>query len=68
MALATLLCAFSLALLSYAQPENHNSSDLLDTCTQIATSISGASQVFFPSERVILSCLTFPSDGRSSCF
>ncbi|KAF8486365.1 FAD dependent oxidoreductase [Russula ochroleuca] len=46
-----LLCAFSLALLSYGQPEtleNHNSSDLLSTCDKIAAAISGASQVFFP--------------------
>ncbi|KAH9990394.1 FAD-binding domain-containing protein [Russula vinacea] len=51
MAVATLLCTFSLALLSYGQPEtleNHNSSDLLCTCNQIAVAISGASQVFFP--------------------
>ncbi|KAH9990399.1 hypothetical protein BJV77DRAFT_1124207 [Russula vinacea] len=43
MVLATLLGTFSLALLSYGQPEtleNHISSDLL--------AISGASQVFFP--------------------
>jgi hypothetical protein len=52
-----LLCAFSLALLSYGQPEtleNHNSSDLLSTCDKIAAAISGASQVFFPRECVIL--------------
>jgi hypothetical protein len=58
MALTTLLlCAFSLALLSYGRPEtleNHNSSDPLFTCNQIAVAISGASQVFFPRERVIL--------------
>ncbi|KAH9990390.1 hypothetical protein BJV77DRAFT_613305 [Russula vinacea] len=51
MALATLLCTFSLALLSYGRPEtleNHNCSDLLCTCNQIAAAISGASQVFFP--------------------
>jgi hypothetical protein len=65
MALATLLCTFSLALLSYGQPENlenHNPSDLLSTCNQIAVGISGASQVFFPRERIILSCLMLPSD------
>ena len=59
MALTTLLlCAFSLALLSYGQPEtleNHNSSHLLCTCNQIAAAVSGASQVFFPRECVILS-------------
>ncbi|KAF8486369.1 FAD dependent oxidoreductase [Russula ochroleuca] len=51
MALTTLLCTFSLAVLSYGQPEtleNHNSSDLLCTCHQIAVALSGASQVFFP--------------------
>ncbi|KAF8486344.1 FAD-binding domain-containing protein [Russula ochroleuca] len=52
MALTThLLCAFSLGLLSYAQPEpseNYNSSDLLITCNKISAAISGASQVFFP--------------------
>ncbi|KAH9990421.1 FAD-binding domain-containing protein [Russula vinacea] len=52
MALATLLlCAISLGLLSYGQPEalgNHNSSDLLYTCNKIAAAISGASQVFSP--------------------
>jgi hypothetical protein len=59
MTLSTLLlCAFSLALLSYGWPEaskNHNSSDLLSTCNQIAAAISNASQVFFPCERIILS-------------
>jgi hypothetical protein len=57
MALTTLLiCAFSLGLLSYAQPEpseNYNSSDLLSTCNKISAAISGASQVFFPRERVV---------------
>jgi hypothetical protein len=57
MALRTLLLgAFSLALLSYGQPEaleNHNPSDLLCTCNQIALAISDASQVFFPCERVV---------------
>ncbi|KAH9990398.1 FAD-binding domain-containing protein [Russula vinacea] len=51
MVLATLLGTFSLALLSYGQPEtleNHISSDLLCTCNQIAAAISSASQVFFP--------------------
>ena len=66
MALTTLLlCAFSLALLSYGQPdtlEKYNFSDLLSTCNQIAAAISGASQVFFPSERVIFSFLIPPSD------
>jgi hypothetical protein len=65
MALTTLLCTFSLAVLSYGQPEtleNHNFSDLLCTCHQIAVALSGASQVFFPRERVILSFLIQP-DG-----
>jgi hypothetical protein len=57
MALRTLLLgASSLALLSYGQPEaleNHNSSDLLCTCNQIAAAISDASQVSFPCERVV---------------
>ena len=61
MALATLLlCAISLGLLSYGQPEalgNHNSSDLLYTCNKIVAAISGASQVFFPRKCVILSFL-----------
>ncbi|KAF8479493.1 FAD-binding domain-containing protein [Russula ochroleuca] len=59
MALRTLLLgAFSLALLSYGQPEaleNHNPSDLLCTCNQIALAISDASQVFFPSAPEYLS-------------
>jgi hypothetical protein len=59
MALTTLLlCAISLALLSYGLPEaldSHHSPDLLSTCNQIAAAISGASQVFFPCERIILS-------------
>jgi hypothetical protein len=66
MALATLLCTISLALLSYGQPEiseNHNSSDLLCTCNKIAVALSGASQVFFPRERVILLFLMLQSDG-----
>ena len=66
MALATLLCTFSLALLSYGQPEtseNRDSSDLLCTCNQIAAAISGASQVFFPRERVFLSFLILTCDG-----
>jgi hypothetical protein len=66
MALAKLLYTFSLALLLYGQSEaleNHNSSGLLYTCNQIAAAISGASQVFFPRERVILSFLILPSDG-----
>jgi hypothetical protein len=33
----------------------HNSTDPLSTCHQIATAISGASQVSFPRKRVILS-------------
>ncbi|KAH9990402.1 FAD-binding domain-containing protein [Russula vinacea] len=52
MALGTLLLlTFSLASLSYGQPETfekRNSSDLLCTCNKIAAAISGASQVFFP--------------------
>jgi hypothetical protein len=57
MALTTLLlCVFSLILPSHGLPEaveNHNSSDLLCTCNKIAAAISGASQVFFPRERLI---------------
>jgi hypothetical protein len=67
MALRTLLLgAFSLALLSYGQPEtleNHNSSDLLCICNQIAAAISGASQVFFPREHSVFSFLILRSDG-----
>ena len=60
-----LLCISYLALLSYGQPEiweNHNSSDFLITCNQIAAAISGASQVFFPRERVVFSFLILRSD------
>jgi hypothetical protein len=56
--LLSVLCASSLALLSYGQPEpleNPNSSDLLGTCNQIAAAISGASQVFFPRECYVFS-------------
>jgi hypothetical protein len=45
------LCAYSWA----EALEKHNSTDLLRTCNQIAAAISGASQVFFPRESVILS-------------
>jgi hypothetical protein len=66
MALApVLLYAFSLALLSLAYDGQqdvfgllatmHNSTDPLNTCDQIATAISGASQVSFPRNRVFLS-------------
>jgi hypothetical protein len=66
MALATfLLYAFSLASLSPAYDGQqdvfgllatmHNSTDPLNTCDQIATAISGASQVSFPRKRIILS-------------
>ncbi len=52
------LCAYS-----WAEPlEKHNSSDLLCTCNQIAAAISGASQVFFPRESVILSLGMLKSD------
>ena len=61
MALATLLlCAFFLASSSYGWPEVfeiRNASGLLYTCNKIAAAISGASQVFFPRKRVILSFL-----------
>ncbi|KAH9990425.1 FAD dependent oxidoreductase [Russula vinacea] len=46
-----LLCAFFLALFSYswsASLEEPSTSDILYTCNQIASAISGASQVFFP--------------------
>ena len=66
MALGTLLLlTFSLASLSYGQPETfekRNSSDLLCTCNKIAAAISGASQVFFPRERVILSFVILQTD------
>ena len=55
---ALLLFAFSLESLSYGQPETfekRNSSDFLCTCNKIAAAVSGASQVFFPREGVILS-------------
>ena len=52
MALTSLLfCAFALALRSYGKPavlEMRNSSELLSTCSDIAATISDASQVFFP--------------------
>jgi hypothetical protein len=54
---ALILCAISLALVSYGWPEaseNRNSSDFLFTCNHIQAAISGASQVFFPRERVTL--------------
>jgi hypothetical protein len=66
MALGTLLLfTFSLASLSYGWPETfekRNSSDLLCTCNEIAAAISGASQVFFPRERVILSFVILQTD------
>jgi len=66
MALASfLLYAFSLALLSLAHDGQqdyfgllatmHNFTDPLNTCDQIVTAISGASQVSFPRKRLILS-------------
>jgi hypothetical protein len=50
MALAVLLfCCFSLSILAYGRPEAVQSpSELQSTCNQIAATISGASQVFFP--------------------
>jgi hypothetical protein len=64
MALMTLLlCAFFLALRSYARPEilgKHTSYDFSCTCNQIAAAISGASEVFFPREFVILSFVMTP--------
>ena len=66
MVLATLLlCVFSLALLSYGRQgasENHNPSDSLRTCDQIAAAISDVSRVFFPRERVILSFVILQAD------
>jgi hypothetical protein len=60
-----LLYAFSLALLSLAHDGQqdvfgllatmHNLTGPLNTCYQIATAISGASQVSFPRKRIILS-------------
>ena len=64
-----LLCAFSPALLSYGRPEalkNHNSTDLLCICNQIAAAVSNASQVFFPREGIILplmTCMTLQAHG-----
>ena len=66
MALAPfLLYAFSLVLLSLAYddqqnvfnllPTMHDTTDPLNACYQIAMAISDDSQVFFPSEPVILS-------------
>ncbi|KAF8486364.1 FAD dependent oxidoreductase [Russula ochroleuca] len=72
MALRTLLLgASSLALLSYGQPEaleNHNSSDLLCTCNQIAAAISDASQVSFPFAPEYLSDIEHatPSSAKAS--
>jgi hypothetical protein len=69
MALTTfLLCAFTLTLILYGSPETsekHNSSDLrvLCTCNKIAEALSGASQVFFPRESVVLSFMILQSDG-----
>jgi hypothetical protein len=72
MALAPfLLYTFSLVLLSLAYYDDqqdvfgllatmHNLTDPLNTCDQIAMAISNASQVFFPSKRVILAI--FQSD------
>jgi hypothetical protein len=45
------LCAYSWA----EALEKHNPSDFLSTCNLIAAAVSGASQVFFPRECVILS-------------
>ena len=58
MALTMLLCVFSLALLSYGRheaPEKPYPSGPIDACNQIAAAISGATQVYFPREPVILS-------------
>jgi hypothetical protein len=67
MALTKLLvCAFSLALLSYGRPEaleKRNSPDFKSACDKIAAAISGASQVFFPRKRAILSFVILQSDG-----
>ena len=66
MTLTVLLhCVFSLALLSYGQQvalENHNPSDPIGTCNQIAVAISGASQVYFPREPAILSFVILKAD------
>ena len=58
MALTMLLCVFSLALLSHGRheaPEKPYPSGPIDACNRIAAAISGASQVYFPREPVILS-------------
>ena len=53
------LLAFLLGFrLYYGQTEaleTRNSSDILGKCDQIAAAISGASQVYFPREPVVLS-------------
>ena len=75
MALAPfLLFAFSLALLSLAYDAQQNvfgllatmrnSSDPLNTCHQIATAISGASQVSFPRmNHSLIQFAVFQSEG-----
>jgi hypothetical protein len=66
MALITLLRAFFLVLPSHCRPEafeEHNLSDLLCTCNQIAKAVSGASQVFFPGECGIPPFVMLQSNG-----
>ena len=53
------LCAYSGA----ETLENHNPSDLLCTCNQIAAAISDASRVFLPGECVIRSSEILKSDA-----
>jgi hypothetical protein len=62
---AHLYCAFFLALRSYGRPEDLEKRSLISwyTCNQIAAAISGASQVFFPRELIILSFVILQSDG-----
>ena len=52
---AVLLCAFSLASVSYGRLEDlerHKSSDFLCICNQIEVAISSASQLFFSRKHV----------------
>jgi hypothetical protein len=60
-----LLWVFSLALLSYGQQEvleKHNHSNPIGTCNLISVTISNASQVYFPRERIIISFVILKAD------
>lgn len=65
-----LLCSIYLALLSYGRQEvleNESFYEIQRTCDQIAAAISGASQVSFPRECLILLFGILRSNGQSSC-